>query len=540
MAVKTSRAPRAKVSRRPAEFHGTAGEQAISLLTVSEANSASPTFIITNNFNLIEILSCGLVRPQYACDKYYKDPLEVANGWIPILLGELSHEAVTLAELEEPSYPVALRLSNSAAQEVCNVAIPTADSRVVAVRGSLPKTAIESICFRSEGERSEFLARVYEGCDCSDQNLIVSNELFQNAWKAADGDGFSLVIAPNSTPPREIYVLADRIAGGLAAMLAFQRGSEIEALRAIGVLGSAADPALKSQALGFPGVDLLTGKAADEAAVEERLFSAAVAVLRDVDRTRAWDPPEILLSVHSRVTASNMSTESLDSLNAATKYMLRVLRLEADLAPFKPGSGYLTAKALLLTLLRPDLNELLAWDRSQTGSDDAIDSVASFFAGTISGFELLPLEYRPTPVNRLFAEWQSAFVNQGIPNSIQASVGPKLTEDEIRSMIPSSTPFTPARDAGPPIGSAENELDKVKRLGWSDCIVTTIRMETSGPIELSLSEGTVSIKFHGAAHLTETIDPSAIGARRDSLGSADDLAAAAVSRRKKAAAKKSR
>ena len=152
---------------------------------------------LTNQMNLQEILTTGLIKPKqgYPPDKYYRDVLEWSPAGIPLFLDRLPEKAVGLAIAEQDFLtPVGLRIDGT---RLAAKNLPAMDPQgrdlimdwapaggekpaVMVVKGVLPVCLVKDICFGSTGEKNRFL-------DESRQIANLAPELFR--FKAHKGLG---------------------------------------------------------------------------------------------------------------------------------------------------------------------------------------------------------------------------------------------------------------------------------------------------------------------------------------------------------------
>ena len=98
--------------------------------------------------------------------------------------------------------------------------------------------------------------------------------------------------------------------------------------------------------------------------------------------TEAWSPNEVLDAVEARVREADLADDAVDAMVRNLGRVRSIVNVEVDFEPFRPSARALvSAKALLLVLLRQELDQLLAWSDDETGADDATRIVAAVLAG---------------------------------------------------------------------------------------------------------------------------------------------------------------
>lgn len=218
--VTTAKAPRsksnsAKLPRKPRK----PVLDVLPLVTAAEPALApsivgSRAFYATNHLNLISILSCGYLKPRGGYAKYYHDLAERCPGLIPVVIDMISNRIVEEVSSEGPSIPVAIELDwRKLDQKFPSEAAAKADSQIVLLDSPVAATCFLAIHCRTEGEKSEILARDYEGVDYTWFDFRVSPEIF-------DGEAHDEFNSSHEFIARRFdYKAADRRTGMLALIL---------------------------------------------------------------------------------------------------------------------------------------------------------------------------------------------------------------------------------------------------------------------------------------------------------------------------------
>ena len=135
-------------------------------------------------------------------------------------------------------------------------------------------------------------------------------------------------------------------------------------------------------------------------------FRAAYEVLGERDVTEAWSPNEVLDAVEARVRKAGLADDAADAMVRNLGRVRSIVNVEVDFEPFRPSARALvSAKALLLVLLRQELDQLLAWSDEETGADDATRIVAAVLAGRLRGLSRESTELRSLELDDLTAAW---------------------------------------------------------------------------------------------------------------------------------------
>lgn len=157
-------------------------------------------YVLTNNLNLVDILSSGMIKSAAFYEKYYKDLGDVCPHAIPLLKVAPSAALVDAAiEKGEIIYPVILEISADGLSGPAWVISSKFTNRkgkvsqrenvtALLINGVLPSSIISGIHFRSEMELKEFTVRRYANLNPERENyrLAVSPHLFDGDISAAD------------------------------------------------------------------------------------------------------------------------------------------------------------------------------------------------------------------------------------------------------------------------------------------------------------------------------------------------------------------
>ncbi|WP_162799302.1 hypothetical protein [Nocardioides sp. 616] len=371
------------------------------------AAPASTLYFLTNRMNLNGILSTRLVAPRESFQKYYADLLQETPGWVPLL-----RHAPTSAQIEAVTTergagaPIIVEFPLDVAGKV------KTDAPVVFVPAVALSDAL-AIHLPSERDLREHLARGYGNVHAHDELLHVTPALFMH--EAAVPTTFS---APSPAPAVDWRGL-DRIRGAINAAVASATSGEQLALVAA-LLGASKVPASARVPSWLQWLDLDDHASPDvrprpDSAQPDHVgFRAAYDVLGDRDVTEVWSPNEVLDAVEARVRDAGLADDAADALVRNFGRVRSIVNVEVDFEPFRPSARALvSAKALLLVLLRQDLDQLLAWSDEETGADDATRIVAAVLAGRLRGLSRESAELRSLELDDLTASWAVRVARRG-------------------------------------------------------------------------------------------------------------------------------
>ena len=257
----------------------------------------------------------------------------------------------------------------------------------------------------SERDLREHRARGYSNVHPHDQLLRVTPELFQS------GASDVITLSPAGPAPAVDWRSIDRIRGAINAAFASVNSGE-QLVLAAALVGATKLPAAVSVPAWFGWLDLDDHAAPDARPEPDSTrpdhvgFRAAYDVLGDRDVSEAWSPNEVLDEVENRVREAGLADDAADAMVRNLGRVRSIVNVEVDFEPFRPSARALvSAKALLLVLLRQELDQLLAWPDDETGADDATRVVAAALAGRLRGLARESTELRSLVLDDLTAAW---------------------------------------------------------------------------------------------------------------------------------------
>ncbi|AIY15585.1 hypothetical protein GUY44_09325 [Pimelobacter simplex] len=390
---------------------GTSESSATGAAVSESAVPAQTRYFLTNRMNLNGILSSRLVAPRESFQKYYTDLLQQTPGWVPLL-----RDAPTPAQIETVTSergagaPVLVEFPLDVLGKV------RSDAPVVYVPAVALSEAV-AIHLPSERDLREHRARGYSNVHPHDQLLRVTPELFQS--DASD----VITLSPASPAAAVDWRSVDRIRGAINAAFASVSSGE-QLVLAAALLGATKLPAAVSVPAWFGWLDLDDHAAPDARPEPDNTrpdhvgFRAAYDVLGDRDVSEAWSPNEVLDAVESRVREAGLADDAADAMVQNLARVRSIVNVEVDFEPFRPSARALvSAKALLLVLLRQELDQLLGWPDDETGADDVTRVLAAALAGRLRGLARESTELRSLALDDLTAAW-AVRVAHGGPASL--------------------------------------------------------------------------------------------------------------------------
>jgi hypothetical protein len=363
-------------------------------------------WVLTNRYNLLEILSSGLIAPLSAYTKHYADLLDKCGEEIvvlrerpsPALLADVAEEGLN-------NFPVLLQLEPDAVGE---------SSGPVLATGCMPLSAVTHILFPSEEQLRDHAARRYENVPDAgtDQRLRSSPSVFL-------GGAVSAVEVSAYLDARPAIAAADwrgidRVRGAASALVA-AAAAGVSPDRTADALAGRAGPVLEA-CLSLAEVSPI------DAALDAntRLGLAVVRILGDTDARQAWSPRKTLAAISKLVEGGPRDVAAEMKRNLAA--LRGIVTGDRDFERFRDDARGLTSvKALLLVLLRSELASLLEWPREETNADDATLQLAAALVGRLRGLTVETQATRHPRLDQHTATWACAVAN-GAPAPLRVPV----------------------------------------------------------------------------------------------------------------------
>lgn len=508
--------------------------------------AVGPVVFLTNRYNLLDFLSSGMIVPKGAISKYYEDLLRLSPGRIPLLRGPVDQSLVDVVTAEdETAYPVLLELDPEVVEIVSGPVLPGSASRSLADPaavswapvGAIPIAGVLRTHFRSQDELDEHLARDYENVP----NVVapvVTPELFgKGAVQLEDLIGFVEGVGPADDGLVSYLDRADRVAGARLGALAGAPPDASALRELLRMMSPRTGRRPKTSVL----PDFLSAAVADrkpeDLDADGALFAAAVDVLARVDRSSSWRPVEILRSVESMLEEAKPSPEDAAEFELNMKPIEGVVRNERDFEPFGEG-GLVSAKALLMVLLRPDVERIIEWPTEESGASDAVQVAACALAGLLRGRKRMSLELRPGGLDDLMSRLIVRELSAGALSDLRvASIGDASVEEGDESVwISVGGTVVLSKEKPPPtlaelFMTADFEDSSVRdvavaicrKLDWFECFSIVVR-GSDCVVKVADSRDDPSFVFAGSAKVTHELDTSRFMDRIRTADSETELA----------------
>lgn len=354
--------------------------------------------IAMNRFNLIPVISSGLVRPASTYGKYYEDVLGLRPHLIPLFTQPPGQEVMELCASEgRQAFPVLLELPLTAVTEEEREAGAT--SRPIPTSGGL------RLYCRSAADARELTAHTWQNADLTALNVTVSHAAFEGTAPSLEDLTARLARLPGADDalPARLSAAA-RLTGGLLAVAS--QGAEEHRFIASLFQGEQPDGGWPESA-GFRLIrQTLQGRAAITS--EERLLWVMTRVLV---RLQAGDrmSAEQLLKAYRRQLEEDFPDEvtGLKTIDRADRILVH-----PDVRPGDDRDRPVSF-ALLIHILRQQLSELVpdrpdwaAFFEAGRPTPDTL-MIARFLTGMRISRERLDTLERPAGLNDLAATLES-------------------------------------------------------------------------------------------------------------------------------------
>lgn len=360
--------------------------------------STTRLFFLTNRMNLNGLLSSRVLAPRESFLKYYRDLLDLTPGWIPLLVAPPPASLIEQVVAEPGSgTPVLVELQAAA----------LAGQPFTAPVTYVPAAALSDVTaihFPDTKSLREHRARAYSNVHPHDELLHVSPELFN------DSSASTVTVESPPDPAIVDWHNIDRVRGAISAALAACRTGESLAVVSglLGVRDLPADTILPNWLTwgGLTGEWQAPATDTDPELADRLIFETAYRLLGEQDQVEAWSPTRVLDLIENRISAMAPPAEAQAIIERNLKHVRELVSIERDFEPFRnPSSPYVAVKSLLLVLLRPELETLLAWPTHETGADDTTFVVAAVLAGRLRGLARESVSFRTAELDDLTAAW---------------------------------------------------------------------------------------------------------------------------------------
>lgn len=482
------------------------------------ANVPEFGYLVTNQLNLMYLLSAGLIMPPEGFrGKHFQDSLGDFPGWIPLFLAKISRSALEAATTEanhlKPclaqvglyglSGPVwALR-----GDAMVHLRFPEeweGTESILFVPAPLPAAWIRRVIFQSQADltASNRTARDYRNVPWTG----LERKVLKKPFKSATSDAWPPVgDLPDRSAPLAVPLAAG---GGLAMLLRMSHRSDLGVLACLEAFqrDSEGKDSLQESILAGVGAWYREGAirvereladmppdGADPQSVRGRLFWE---ILDQVAQASFW--PEALSPEDAVLDHLENSAERLPDL---LRQEVTTLRLALEDIGGLGGLGATElfqrfktpfSRALILFFLRQDCGELLEYRHVLLTEEDRL--AAALLFGVRAGWQGLSLEMRKMP-----------HLTPAVSH-LMAALSQRLANTDLEFGLPPQRPRS-LREAF--IGRWQESQEAAarslsQREGWN-CLRTSIVLK-HGLYELRSDAGGLRLEFEGEPEITHTVD----------------------------------
>ena len=460
--------------------------------------------ILTNRWNLVDLLSRRLLLPREALRRGFPDLFDRTPGSIPVVETPLSKELVDTVTHGDgrdqgQCFPVFVQLA----------------ARPHRGTVALPVSAIERLHFRSEADLENFTYLSFSNLPSS-EIVAVSPGLF-------DGGSASLLdVGPGGEADTELVRLLDTLDRQSGAALACAAVSPLsgDATKDVAALLD------RSRSLALaPWLGLVeTTSPSSSGTADVHLATAIHSSVCEVIASGASldDADGFVASLISLLAEAGQMTDELERLFSST---LDFVNGEADLPDFKfevrPAHREVI-RGLLMFLLRKDVEHLVPWAFSRMHATEPSLLTAAYYSGFRRRRTAMDLELRPELLDTYVAAIEGATID---PEFIQP--GPIDVEfvdingrpvSVLRSgageLLRIPAPTTPLAEVVAGTGWEEAParsalLELVRSLGWADLLTSVV----SNPPTYTVDPSAASMTFQGEITVEVHVDTAQLAER---------------------------
>lgn len=391
--------------------------------------AAAAWYFPTNVLNLRSILASGLLRPRNGLRKYYPDFLGRAPGGLPLVAAGLTVAAIGVMTADSPgAVPCLLELDHVRLKNLLASRTPGglpfgkfSKARIEGwlwVPGIVPITAVRAIHFPSESEAEDFQLRKLADVPLDLVPIVPSPQLFGQlrAGHLTWGE------APDTTPA-DAYEEAEALAGGLACLRAFLP-SERKWLQSYAALLDTNPKALPLE-VWLAQLPDVTPKAPGW---EFTLFTIFASLLIGERPGDGFDVVGLVDALEQRgrddQLPAEIQTAIADWCAKSRAILCNEQPLPALTDPVAPKLRSRWTRAMLLFLLRPEIDRLRQAERSSLRPGREVLALAALLAGMYEKHERLDADLKGDRALLCYlADWKAARLNHLLLLPDQAAVG---------------------------------------------------------------------------------------------------------------------
>ncbi|GEM_PF-2352592 len=329
-------------------------------------------FFLTNKRNLVAILEAGMITPSACQFRYRQDSRELVPGAIPFWKEGLPIQMLNqFRSSETDSVVIAFEMDALSVNSGNDFTIH--NDKLLVVSEPVPLAKASAIYFPSAEAIEDFLARRIDGVVCDEASFVALADFPEIAEVGVP----KTLVFPDCCEELEFI---DKCGGSLKAVEYFSRNG-IEAQSFIREFMEqcflSADHQWK--------VDLEVDSNDSWIVLGDEdiaLLAALLPILRRVKRDERIDPLAVLQKLEKALKSIEPAIN--EQVEKWITFTRKVLQGEQDVHPLGDEKK-LVQRAVLLFLLRPDLDRLLNSMHSNIAAGPTVATMAAFFVGHLVG-----------------------------------------------------------------------------------------------------------------------------------------------------------
>lgn len=433
----------------------------------TKSDRRDPILFATNRYNLLEILSSGVVAPRAAYDKYYQDLLEVSEGRIPLFRDSIDRDIEASCTSEGTgTFPVLVELSSNDANSIKVASLGTSGrerrgtvgdgaSLAWAPTGPFALSRGSVVHFRTETELEEHRLQEYENIRHEDWRYRLSPERFSGS------DGKRVLAWLSSLPSidkptAEDFKRVDKQGGAIALAAGASDGEMARALWTRNI--DAPTARTSSLPTYFSYLNDYQRHGIDR---ESRLFYAIISTLKGFD-SKSFAASSFLDAVGDAEELRGLGHSDHEFVKRTLDRLRAVVGNEVEFTGFPSSEGSSVARALMLLVLRPEPRRLASWNPKEINASELVKVIALAFCGYLWGRKRLPVSYRPSEVDQAIARNEVATLQA--PSTLR---GAKKSKGAPTVSI--SDLLTQFKEAADEQGRKDAARALAAACGWKEC-----------------------------------------------------------------------
>ncbi|WDE00739.1 hypothetical protein [Thalassomonas actiniarum] len=343
--------------------------------------TAKSLFYITNQRNLMSFLGAGMIVPAASQFRYKEDSRKEFNGAIPFWKKGIPTSSEYI-DLVDDQRIVVIECNSAAIMKYCDGFIVDDNENVLVVNAAIPLSSISVIYMHTDDAIADFLVRLPE-------DVIAERSIFK-ILKDVSVIEHDIKLTPSEVENIAPYItFIDSFGGGIKALeqLAICDISNYEYILNLLIvcLDSYRLENVKVSVMNLPKQTFNISEA------DKEILHHLLPILQSFNIEDGFDPLYVLEKVEE---CFKNQIEGITEENE--KWLVYIKRvIDADIeVPVLADEGDIFKRAVLLFLLRPDLERLKNALNSTISPGPVVFSIAVFLAGYTTGLCRMGGEYK--------------------------------------------------------------------------------------------------------------------------------------------------